>query len=392
VGDSVATITGLIVNPDGTVSYDFQGHVKATGLDLDAARGVPDVQHGVNWLSQADGALVAQAAAYTNVGAVSGNQQATLLAQARSVNRDANVKLQAIDTVNSLGEGASLYVTARAPASPRNKVVVFVNDDTEVQLPMLTILDSLGQSSFPLLDALRKVKLTLAADTVLKDGAGASEFPKLDATRNVTLTLAQSKTLLDSLNQSHYRQHDVLRAGFRYVGRWTAASWPPTPPGGLLDGDEADMIVAGYGVWRFQWNAAEATIYKWYFIGGVPFIYSGPVGNMTMTTPSWVTLTGGPSLTIPRSGIYYHRAVLYIGQTGGGVASSSAGVSVNGAVPLEYLRHGTDVAGEFVHAAGPSHYTGMTTGDVLTIQCICSTGIGTQFANATIELTPISVA
>jgi hypothetical protein len=62
-----STDGGEVLNPDGTVSYDFQGHVSAQGLDLPATvdNSAPN-NNKIRWIKQADGSLVAFLTAYDN--------------------------------------------------------------------------------------------------------------------------------------------------------------------------------------------------------------------------------------------------------------------------------------------------------------------------------------
>lgn len=51
------------VNANGTIAYNFAGHVHATGLDLDASTTATDpADRKIQWLRQSDGALIADIA------------------------------------------------------------------------------------------------------------------------------------------------------------------------------------------------------------------------------------------------------------------------------------------------------------------------------------------
>jgi hypothetical protein len=67
--------TFLTVAPDGTVTYDFSGHVHATlGFDIDAGTSsTPSDSSRLRWLRTSDGALVADLYAYNLPAAGSGN-------------------------------------------------------------------------------------------------------------------------------------------------------------------------------------------------------------------------------------------------------------------------------------------------------------------------------
>jgi hypothetical protein len=64
MAESAAPVGGRVVDLDGTIHYDFQGHVTAAGLDLTAAPtfSTPEtlpVNSVIDWV-QADGAIVAR--------------------------------------------------------------------------------------------------------------------------------------------------------------------------------------------------------------------------------------------------------------------------------------------------------------------------------------------
>jgi len=87
----------------------------------------------------------------------------------------------------------------------------------------------------------------------------------------------------------------------------------PTPaygtslPASPTDGQQAilvDSITAPTWSWLFRYNAGSTNANKWEFLGGPP-IESGPQGSCTCTTAStWVDASGGPAITVPRSGVY----------------------------------------------------------------------------------------
>lgn len=60
--DTFTPDVGQHIAPDGTVTYEFEGHVHAEGLDLDAwtAAGAPPADRKVRWLRESDGAVIAE--------------------------------------------------------------------------------------------------------------------------------------------------------------------------------------------------------------------------------------------------------------------------------------------------------------------------------------------
>jgi hypothetical protein len=64
-----STDGGQVLAPDGTVSYDFQGHISAQGVDLLASTSnLPNVDNRVQWHEGPGGALVAQAFGFSGNG------------------------------------------------------------------------------------------------------------------------------------------------------------------------------------------------------------------------------------------------------------------------------------------------------------------------------------
>lgn len=58
--DSVTADVGQTVGPGGELSYEFNGHVKAAGLDLDAGGIAQPDDRKVRWISTVDGTVVAE--------------------------------------------------------------------------------------------------------------------------------------------------------------------------------------------------------------------------------------------------------------------------------------------------------------------------------------------
>jgi hypothetical protein len=65
-GDFYSPDVGQVVAPDGTITYDFDAHLHARGLDLDAGTSTaPSPDQRVRWLRQSDGAVVADISAWS---------------------------------------------------------------------------------------------------------------------------------------------------------------------------------------------------------------------------------------------------------------------------------------------------------------------------------------
>lgn len=68
IGPAYTPLTGLKVAADGSFTYDFDGHVHARGVDLDAATftppATPAADEKVRWVSTTNGAVVAELGGY----------------------------------------------------------------------------------------------------------------------------------------------------------------------------------------------------------------------------------------------------------------------------------------------------------------------------------------
>lgn len=67
-----AALQGMTVALDGSITYDFEGHIKADGLDLDASTiATPPSDERIRWLRKTDGAVVADLYAFEQSGVAS---------------------------------------------------------------------------------------------------------------------------------------------------------------------------------------------------------------------------------------------------------------------------------------------------------------------------------
>jgi hypothetical protein len=125
--------------------------------------------------------------------------------------------------------------------------------------------------------------------------------------------------------------------------KWNMVSTPMKQEGGsslptLPNPTDHGMIVdyvadSPNGVmWRFRYNASSGSSYKWEYIGSGQFLWNETDQALhSITSTSYVSLPGGPSITIPLAGEYdlEYGGSLYL-DTSYGVASmtwSAAGVS-----------------------------------------------------------------
>jgi hypothetical protein len=85
-----------------------------------------------------------------------------------------------------------------------------------------------------------------------------------------------------------------------------------------------DSLTAPTYQWRFRYATAIADAYKWMFVGGAALQQNADAQVVLPTNQSsYIALTGGPVITLPRAGIYLvengFRAINY-SDAGGGTA------------------------------------------------------------------------
>ena len=166
-----------------------------------------------------------------------------------------------------------------------------------------------------------------------------------------------------------------------------------TLPGSPADGDTiyyqtTAMATAGV-VWTLRYRSGGGT-YKWEFTGG-PSLSNVALGaNVTATTNTHATKTGGPSLTIPLAGEY---VIAWGALVGASVSAAYAGIlpfyngtAVGTASDLE-LAQGTTV---FVSVATQTNVTFATAGNTLDLRYRVDSGTGT-FGRRFLYATPVRV-
>lgn len=214
----------------------------------------------------------------------------------------------------------------------------------------------------------------------------------------------------DFVPASQYTDGDiVVSGGIAYLCvRPTSAApkpWPMfAPPYGTtlppnpVDGQEAilvDSIANPAWQWRFRYNAQATSPYKWEFVGGAPFSI-GPQGNVAVNAASTVDLTNGPTIVVPRAGVWLVEHGCFIQSTGtfGGaynalayaVATSSGnGPAVTFVVPGQFA--GTELV--------TWQNRTLVSGETLKITCNNASGAGgpqTSFSGGRLKLTPVRVS
>ena len=100
----------------------------------------------------------------------------------------------------------------------------------------------------------------------------------------------------------------------------SAVGYGTSLPASPVNGQEhilVDNLTAPTYSWRFRFNANATGPYKWEFVGGTPLAAEALALYQSGST-AYVTPGDGPSLTIPRIGVYVFSLGLRVGNTVGG--------------------------------------------------------------------------
>lgn len=147
--------------------------------------------------------------------------------------------------------------------------------------------------------------------------------------------------------------------------------------------------------WTFRYRGDSASTFKWEFIGG-PALYAELTVGENTTSTSYAEIvpgTVGPSLTVPRAGVY---EIMFACQcsSAAGSASGACAVKLGAATAVD-----TDGSSQGT-AAPPAPYNAsmartinrtLAAGDVVTLQYKVNQGTG-QFLNRNLQIRPVRVA
>jgi hypothetical protein len=213
-----------------------------------------------------------------------------------------------------------------------------------------------------------------------------------NANLSTTAAINPSKILLGANGQ-------ILQSLGAAVGwgmKITTSPMSGGPPASPADGDIwiATNVDSSGLRWQFQYAAAAPT-YKWAFIGG-SMMQGGPSGTIalatTQTTP--IDVTGGPTITIPRSGIYDFAfgADLLNGGTFAGVYVLFAQLYAGAAAQLQpvYAHHVGSAwqGGNFAN----TYQQSLGAGTVLNFKTwMDRVGSNSSAANCWVQMTPLAI-
>jgi hypothetical protein len=261
---------------------------------------------------------------------------------------------------------------------------------------------------------------TMEADTAAKQAAAekaqANGYAPLDASAKVPLVHLPPVSGVDYIGGwgagTPYKRGDVVRYnGNDYLavndstGVTPPAAYAPplggvglgtTLPASPYDGQEfvlTDSLTAPTYTWRFRYNAASASAYKWEFIGGSAQTARVDTSQVGSAGAVWIDLTTvGPQLAVPRTGEYLLEATTVI-NSGSPNESASIGISDNGAIsPVSFLA--TAIDGSRAGAASTGFVRGrrdLTEGWIPRLRYFHYTA-GTAFGKRSLWMTPVRVA
>jgi hypothetical protein len=174
-----------------------------------------------------------------------------------------------------------------------------------------------------------------------------------------------------------------------------ALAYGTTLPGSPVDGQEAILVNSTTNPtyqWRFRYNASNSTAYKWEFVGGSSAEAAVNAQEATTSTTFVDLTTVGPSLVLPRPGLY--SAFLWSrGITDASTGANQVGFKM-GAAPvtdnaITYVSTGT--TGAYIGHAGHDTVTCVGAGDTLKLQYCTAAGTAT-FSVRRLSVLPIRVS
>lgn len=181
------------------------------------------------------------------------------------------------------------------------------------------------------------------------------------------------------------------------------AVWPMAPgtsnygttlPTSPYDGQEAvlvDSITNSTYQWHFRYNASATSPSKWEYVGGVPLHTIGGSISTSSTTP--VAVTGAPTTTVPRTGLYNMEVSAQMWSTvasGGYTFTARCVMSVHGNLDLNGILSQSAWSQVFPYYVAIG--TPLTAGETLNWQCFMNNAAASGLAQCRVTLTPVRVS
>lgn len=160
-----------------------------------------------------------------------------------------------------------------------------------------------------------------------------------------------------------------------------------TLPASPVDTQEAilvDSLTAPTYQWRFRYNGLSTARDKWEFVGGAEWMVITE-GADTATWAGYANLPNGPSLTIPRTGVYNVRVGATAGHT---VAGGACYLAITGSV-LDSFANMPSANGNTT--MGRSGIWNVSAGTVAQLMVAVTAGTGT-YQKRYLAVTPVRVS
>lgn len=167
-------------------------------------------------------------------------------------------------------------------------------------------------------------------------------------------------------------------------------------PASPTDGQEyilVDSVTLATYQWRFRYNAGSSNTDKWEFIGGAP-VYAAVETSQTTTSTSYAALaTAGPTITVPRAGVYRVEfgCNLFCNAAVGNTAVASYDVGAVAATDADSISAG-DASSTGQHTVSRmNQHTGITASTAFTMKYKVTSNTGT-FKSRWMAITPVRVS
>lgn len=164
-------------------------------------------------------------------------------------------------------------------------------------------------------------------------------------------------------------------------------------PGSPFDKQQAllvDSLTAPTYAWLFQYEAGISDANKWVFVGGSPAFAEVDTSEGTTSTTYTDLTTVGPSLTMPRAGIYTVRASAGI-EPDTAAGYGDVGLKIGAAAATQFLVAGNTTVNGLVWGASEDRIT-VSASDLVKLQYLRIFGATVLFRRRKLAIIPVRVA
>lgn len=228
------------------------------------------------------------------------------------------------------------------------------------------------------------------------DGSAWKDALLVNANVDAAAAIAYSKLNLAGSIVNNDIGASAAIAYSKLSGVAPAVGYGTSLPGSPSDGDEyilVDSTSSPTYQWRFRYHSGSSNTDKWEFVGGAPAVSAVATSESTSSATYAALATAGPSVTLPRAGVYDIEigAFMYC-YNGGSGSFMSYDIGGTGAVDADAARHleaDTALASQS-SVSRLSRQTGLT---AVTLTAKYKTnGTSSAFANRWMKVTPVRVS